>query len=105
VAGRRLFCQVGASRCRAEAKADAARWYAASTHYLLDSDDVVACPYDARETPNMVVIDREGRVAYLCAIDDSPRRRQDCQKLCRRRHPPVSEDRINPELRGTRVAT
>jgi peroxiredoxin len=55
-----------------EAKADLARWRAAPTDYLLDPDGVVARLYDARATPNMVVIDRDGRVAYTGAIDDTP---------------------------------
>jgi peroxiredoxin len=55
-----------------EAKADLARWHAAPTDYLLDPDGVVARLYDARATPNMVVIDRDGRVAYMGAIDDTP---------------------------------
>jgi len=56
----------------AEAKADLARWHAAPTDYLLDPEGVVARLYDARATPNMVVIDRDGRVAYTGAIDDTP---------------------------------
>ena len=56
----------------AEAKADLARWHAAPTDYLLDPDGVVARLYDARATPNMVLINRDGRVAYMGAIDDTP---------------------------------
>ena len=55
-----------------EAKADLARWHAVPTDYLLDPDGVVARLYDARATPNMVVINRDGRVAYMGAIDDTP---------------------------------
>jgi len=55
-----------------EAKADLARWQAAPTDFLLDPDGVVGCLYDARATPNMVVIDRNGRVVYMGAIDDKP---------------------------------
>ena len=55
-----------------EAKADLARWQAAPTDFLLDPDGVVGCLYDARTTPNMVVIDRNGRVVYMGAIDDKP---------------------------------
>jgi AhpC/TSA family len=56
----------------AAAKADLARWQAAPTDYLLDPDGVVGHLYDARATPNMVVIDRNGRLAYMGAIDDTP---------------------------------
>jgi peroxiredoxin len=56
----------------AEAKADLARWRAAPSDYLLDPDGVVGRLYDARATPHMVVIDRNGRVAYMGAIDDTP---------------------------------
>jgi hypothetical protein len=56
----------------AAAKADLVRWRAAPTDYLLDPDGVVGHLYDARATPNMVVIDRSGRLAYMGAIDDTP---------------------------------
>jgi hypothetical protein len=56
----------------AEAKADLARWRAAPSDFLLDPEGVVGRLYDARATPNMVVIDRAGRVAYMGAIDDTP---------------------------------
>ena len=56
----------------AEAKADLARWQAAPTDYLLDPNGLIGRLYDARSTPTMVVIDRDGRVAYMGAIDDTP---------------------------------
>ena len=56
----------------AEAKADLARWRAAPSDYLLDPDGVIGRLYGARATPNIVVIDRSGRVAYMGAIDDTP---------------------------------
>jgi peroxiredoxin len=56
----------------AEAKGDLARWHAAPTDYLLDPNEAVARLYDARATPTMVVINRDGRVAYIGAIDDTP---------------------------------
>jgi hypothetical protein len=56
----------------AEATADLARWHAAPTDYLLDPNGAVGRLYDARATPNMVVIDRDGSVAYMGAIDDTP---------------------------------
>jgi peroxiredoxin len=56
----------------AEAKADLARWRAAPTDFLLDPDGTVGRLYDARATPQMVVIDRAGRLVYIGAIDDTP---------------------------------
>lgn len=56
----------------AEAKADLARWQAAPTDFLLDPEGAVGRLYDARATPHMVVIDRNGRIAYIGAIDDKP---------------------------------
>jgi peroxiredoxin len=56
----------------AEAKADLARWHAAPTDFLLDPSGRVGKLYDARATPNMVVIGRDGRIAYMGAIDDTP---------------------------------
>jgi peroxiredoxin len=56
----------------AEAHADLARWHATPTDYLLDPNGVVGRLYDARATPNIVVVDRDGRVAYMGAIDDTP---------------------------------
>jgi len=56
----------------AEAKADLARWHAAPTDYLLDPNGMVGRLYDARATPTMVVVNRDGRVAYIGAIDDTP---------------------------------
>jgi len=55
-----------------EAKADLAHWRATPTDFLLDPNGIVGRLYDARATPNMVVIDRTGRVAYMGAIDDTP---------------------------------
>jgi peroxiredoxin len=56
----------------AGARADLAHWRAAPTDFLLDPDGIVGRLYDARATPNMVVIDRTGRVVYMGAIDDKP---------------------------------
>jgi hypothetical protein len=56
----------------AQAKADLARWQASPTDFLLDPDGVLGHLYDARATPNMVVIDRSERIAYMGAIDDKP---------------------------------
>jgi len=56
----------------AEAKTDLVRWRAAPCDFLLDPNGAVGRLYDARATPHMVVIDRNGRVAYMGAIDDTP---------------------------------
>lgn len=55
-----------------QAKADLARWQAAPTDYLLDPKGAIGKLYDARATPNMVVISRDGQIAYMGAIDDTP---------------------------------
>ncbi len=43
---------------------------AAPTHYLLDSDGTIGKLYDAKTTPHMFVIDKDGKLAYAGAIDD-----------------------------------
>jgi len=43
-----------------------------STHLLLDPTGQVGKAYDARTTPDMRVIDREGRLVYVGGIDDKP---------------------------------
>ena len=40
------------------------------TAYLLDADGKVGKLYDAKTTPHMFVIDKEGKLAYAGAIDD-----------------------------------
>jgi peroxiredoxin len=61
----------------AEAKADLARWQAVPSDFLLDPEGVIGRGFDARATPDMVVINRAGRVAYMGAIDDMPSTRLD----------------------------
>src|SRR5262245_36390320 len=39
---------------------------------LLDPDGRIGRLYDARTTPHMFVIDKDGKVAYMGAIDDTP---------------------------------
>jgi len=51
-----------------KAKADLAHWHAAPTDYLLDPDGTIGHLYDARATPDMVVIDPAGRVAYMLSL-------------------------------------
>ena len=43
-----------------------------STHLLLDPTGQVGKLYGARTTPDMRIIDREGRLAYVGGIDDKP---------------------------------
>lgn len=46
---------------------------ASPTHYLLDPRGLVGRYYDARTTPQMMVIDGDGVLRYDGAIDDGPR--------------------------------
>ena len=55
-----------------EAKADLARWQAEPTDFLLDPEGTIGKLYDARATPNIVVIGHDGRIAFMGAIDDTP---------------------------------
>jgi peroxiredoxin len=42
------------------------------TAFLLDPEGKIGHAYDARVTPHMYVIDKEGVLAYMGAIDDKP---------------------------------
>jgi peroxiredoxin len=53
-----------------EFKAQMTEWKANATHYLLDEDGKVGKMYDAKTTPHMFVIDKNGNLAYMGAIDD-----------------------------------
>ncbi len=44
------------------------------TEFLLDTDGALGRAYGARTTPQMVVIDRSGVLAYRGALDDDPSR-------------------------------
>jgi peroxiredoxin len=55
----------GADKLTAERKA-------APTHVLFDSEGHVGRLYRASATPHMYVIDKDGRLAYMGAIDDKP---------------------------------
>ena len=41
-------------------------------HILLDTNGVIGKAYDAKTTPHMYVIDKEGTLVYAGAIDDHP---------------------------------
>ncbi len=55
-----------------EAKAWKAKHQAAFTHLLLDPTGEVGKRYDAKTTPDMRIIDPEGRLIYVGGIDDRP---------------------------------
>jgi hypothetical protein len=55
-----------------EARADLSRWASSPSDFLLDPDGVVGRLYDAKVTPQMIVIDSAGKLAYTGAIDDKP---------------------------------
>lgn len=48
-------------------------WKSAATHLFLDPDGTVARAYEAKTTPHLFVIDAQGKVAYMGAVDDDPR--------------------------------
>lgn len=41
-------------------------------YYVLDHDGAIGHAYEAKSTPTMVVIDKEGKLAYMGAIDNKP---------------------------------
>lgn len=43
-----------------------------ASHYLLDADGKIGHLYEAKTTPHMFVINREGTLAYMGAIDNQP---------------------------------
>ncbi|MGH7028383.1 thioredoxin family protein [Brevundimonas sp.] len=55
-----------------EARAWKAKHKAAFTHLLLDPTGEVGKRYDAKTTPDMRIIDPEGRLIYVGGIDDRP---------------------------------
>lgn len=52
------------------ALAEAKKYNSAATEILLDVDGTVGRAFEAKVTPNMYVINKEGRLAYQGAIDD-----------------------------------
>lgn len=50
-----------------------AEWKASFITMLLDPDGKIGKMFDARTTPHMYVIDKEGKLVYAGAIDDDPR--------------------------------
>ena len=55
-----------------EARAWKAKHQAAFTHLLLDPTGEVGKRYDAKTTPDMRIIDPEGRLIFVGGIDDKP---------------------------------
>ncbi|MFQ3598241.1 MAG: thioredoxin family protein [Chloroherpetonaceae bacterium] len=53
-----------------EFKAQMTEWKANASSYLLDEDGKVGKMFDAKTTPHMFVIDKNGNLAYMGAIDD-----------------------------------
>ncbi len=49
------------------------QWNAAFSTMLLDPDGSVGKMFDAKTTPHMYVIDKEGKLVYAGGIDDDPR--------------------------------
>jgi hypothetical protein len=52
-----------------QANAIQKNWKAANTAYLIDADGKVGRAYDAKTTPHMYVIDKDGMLRYNGAID------------------------------------
>lgn len=48
-------------------------WKAGFSSLLMDSDGKVGKQFDAKTTPHMYIIDKEGKLVYNGAIDDDPR--------------------------------
>lgn len=55
-----------------EAKAMLKQEGATPTAYILDADGAIGHLYDAKTTPHMFVIGKEGNIVYEGAIDDKP---------------------------------
>ncbi|CUS77679.1 Peroxiredoxin [Candidatus Kryptonium thompsonii] len=48
-------------------------WSATYTAYLMDPDGKVGKMFDAKTTPHMFIINKDGKLVYAGAIDDDPR--------------------------------
>ncbi len=55
-----------------EALAEMKKQGAAASHVIMDPDGTLGKLYDAKTTPHMYVIDKEGTLVYMGAIDDKP---------------------------------
>jgi peroxiredoxin len=59
-------------RTPAQAQAEWKQYNIKATAWIDDSSGIIGKAYGLRTTPHMVVIDKEGRIAYDGAIDDDP---------------------------------
>lgn len=73
-------------------------WKAGFTALLMDSDGKVGKQYDAKTTPHMYVIDKNGMLVYNGAIDDDPRGENDTKLNYVR-------EALNAVIAGNPVAT
>lgn len=48
-------------------------WKTAAAHVVLDPEGTLGRAYEAKTTPHLFVIDAQGKVAYMGAVDDDPR--------------------------------
>lgn len=76
-----------------------AEYDAASTAYLIDADGKVGKEYGAKTTPQMFVIDPDGKIIYAGAIDDKPSKEQDDIKTAKN----YVKDALNEALAGKAV--
>jgi hypothetical protein len=60
-----------------EGKTQSASYGAASTAYLVDETGKVGKLYNAKTTPGMFIVNKEGVLVYMGAIDDKPNPRPD----------------------------
>ncbi len=77
-----LTINSGAEGLQGHLTADTAKEYVAKqeakpAHYILDSKGEIGQLYQAKTTPHMFVIDKEGVLAYAGAIDDNPTPRKE----------------------------
>lgn len=56
----------------AQAKAKTTETHAVVSDYILDADGKIGNLYGAKTTPHMFVIDKNGMLVYMGAIDDKP---------------------------------
>ncbi len=54
-----------------------------STATILDESGEIGHKFDARTTPHMFIIDKEGKIAYMGAVDDKPTTNADDVKIAK----------------------
>ena len=80
-------------------RVDAEKWRGAA--YLIDADGTVGKLYDAKTTPHMYVIDKQGVLRYMGAIDDTPSTKIEDVETAKN----YVVDALNSVLAGKTVAT